>query len=310
MFNSILEDIKREFSYGNMVTRLIIVNVAVFIIFRLVWVFIKISHQWDPSGDALFNDFIHLFEISSDWWYNLTHPWVLFTHMFLHFGVFHILWNMLFLYWFGRIVGDLIGNQYILPIYLLGGLVGALFFFISAQVIPNESEIIFALGASGAVMAIVAAAGTINPDHIMHLFLIGEVKIKYIVMVLIFLDVIGIGDNLNTGGHFAHLGGAALGWLFVRRLRDGSDWAIPVNRFFDNMTEYFHSLFKPKKKGPRVAYKNPERPARKKRSKRGVDATDLSHQERLDQILDKIKKSGYRSLSEEEKEFLFNASKQ
>lgn len=314
MFDSIWEDIKREFSYGNMVTRLVIINIVIFVSVNLVRLFLFLGNGGEVP--AVYDDFLHFFCMSSDWFHVLTHPWGIFTSIFLHEGIWHVLWNMLFLYWFGRIVGDFIGNQRILPLYLLGGLIGGIFYFLSAQFLPMGP---YALGASGAVMAIVVAAGTIAPDYIMRLLFLGDVKLKYIVAVLVFLDLIGIANSTNTGGHFAHLGGAAFGAFFVTQLRKGNDWALPVNNLMDKIKNFFKGDSSPKaskRRKPRMAYKNPE--ARKRtfsRSRRANNVSDnktaegLSHQERVDSILDKIKQSGYESLTAEEKEFLFNASK-
>ena len=141
----------------------------------------------------------------------------------------------------------------------------------------------------------------------MNLILIGEVKLKYVVAVLVFLDLIGIANLGNTGGHFAHLGGAAFGWLYVVQLRNGNDWAEPINKWLDIFANYFSSIFKRKSKGPRMVYKNTN-----KRQAKGSSVSDKEkpsqYQDRLDAILEKIKLHGYESLSEEEKEFLFNAS--
>ena len=163
------------------------------------------------------------------------------------------------------------------------------------------------------------AAGAIAPDYIMRLLFIGDVKLKYIVGVLVFLDLILIPKGGNTGGHFAHLGGAAFGWFFVFQLRNGNDWSAPVNNVMDSISSFFRSLFSGNRGSrPKVVYRNPNRTATRSRSRssrqdnRGEAASDSNnkaHQERLDAILDKIKKSGYESLSKEEKEFLFNASK-
>lgn len=308
MLQSIWEDVKREFSYGNMVTRIIIINVVVFIAVNLVNVVLKIIGVWESPTS--FADFIKIFSLSSDWWFVLIRPWVIFTHMFLHVDFWHILWNMLYLYWFGRIVGDFIGNQRVLPIYLLGGLAGALLFFITANFIPYTSGTATALGASAAVMALVVAAGAIAPDYIVRLLFLGDVKLKYIVFVLVLLDLLALAGDINTGGHFAHLGGAAMGWIFVRQLRDGRDWALPINRILDNITSPFRRQPRPVKR-PHMAYKNPNRPrtASRRTATTTPTAEAQSHQDRLDSILDKIKQSGYESLSEEEKQFLFNASK-
>ncbi|MEN0003085.1 MAG: rhomboid family intramembrane serine protease [Bacteroidota bacterium] len=317
MFRSIWEDVKREFSYGNMVTRIIIINIIAFVAINLIWIFFRISHGWETP--ELYYSIRNFFMISSDWLHNLTHPWALITHMFLHESFWHILWNMLFLYWFGRIVGDFIGNHRILPLYLLGGLFASLIYFVSSAIIPYaQGEVHYALGASGAVMAIVVASGVISPDYIMRLFLLGDVKLKYIVATLVFLDLIGIASNSNTGGAFAHLGGAFFGWLFVRQLREGSDWSVPVNRFIERINNFFRGISEERqrpKKGPRVVYRNTGKTRPQRRARGNQAASDsgtpgaMSHQEQLDAILDKIKKSGYDSLSEEEKEFLFNASK-
>jgi len=318
MLQSIWEDVKREFSYGNMVTQLIIVNVAVFVLMGLTSVVLFLA-----GSQGSFDELQHLFSISNDFIYNLTHPWVILTHMFLHANFFHILFNMLILYWFGKILGDFLGNQRILPLYLLGGLAGALAYFTFAQFSsPPNVEIGYALGASAAVSAIVVAAGVTAPNYYMNLLLVGPVKLKYIVAVIVLIDVFSVAQ-VNAQGSVAHLGGAAFGWLFVTLLRQGNDLSVPTNAFIDSVTNFFKSLFaerekKPPraKKKPHVAYKNTARKATQKRATNNKAKSadkkkgDLSHQDKVDAILDKIKKSGYESLSTEEKEFLFKASKQ
>ncbi len=317
MFQSIWEDAKREFNYGNMVTQLVIVNVAVFLLVNIISIGFFLAGQ--PGKFSAVIDFLSL---SSKLTFNLTHPWVIFTHMFLHGGFWHILWNMLMLYWFGRIVGDFLGNQRVLPLYLLGGLAGALAYFLSAQLstglLPIGSS---ALGASAAVMAIVVASGVTAPNYTMNLILLGPVKLKYIVAVLILIDLFSIAQIApNAGGSIAHLGGALFGWFFVYMLREGNDMANPVNQLINTITRFFKQLFggqpkRPPRKKPHVAYKNKDaaqKATRKTRSRRGNAKSDyerLSQQERVDAILDKIKQSGYDSLSQEEKEILFKASK-
>ena len=306
MFQSIWEDVKREFSYGNMVTRLIIVNAAVFVVVNVVRLILYLTSG--GTGDGGFINFIKFFSLSSDWVFNFTHPWVLITAMFVHVGFLHFLFNMLFLYWFGRIVGDLLGNHRILPLYFLGGLAGSVMYILFAQFLYGIGD--YGYGASAAVMAIVVAAGMIAPEYIMHVLFIGAVRLKYIVAVLVFLDIVGVGSMNNTGGHIAHLGGALFGALFVARMQKGDDWSTGPNRFFD----WISGLFQKSPDGPKVVYRNPNKqPRTRTRSGRGSRRSDSahsqSHQERLDAILDKIKKSGYESLTEEEKEFLFNASK-
>ncbi|MBR9921989.1 MAG: rhomboid family intramembrane serine protease [Bacteroidetes bacterium] len=309
MFNSIWEDIKRQYNYGNMVTRLVIVNlIAILIIGVLMRVILTIS-AGGPNPES-FTNLVRFFSLSSDWLFNLTHPWVFITNMFLHIGFWHFLFNMLFLYWFGRIVGDLLGNQRILPLYLMGGFAGAIAYILTANYFYSGGG--YAYGASAAVMAIVVAAGVTAPDYRMHLILIGPVKLMYIVAVLILIDIVGVANLSNTGGRIAHLGGAAFGWFFVYQLRQGNDMSTWLNRVIDQISEFFRGLTSNRKQ-PKVVYRDPDaRKKRKSRTSRGSSASDSnqeSHQAKLDAILDKIKDNGYDSLTSEEKEFLFNASK-
>lgn len=313
MFSSIWDDIKRQFSQGNALTRIIIFNIAVFVVVNIVRLILFIVSGGEPAGS--YESFVHFFSISSNWIHNLTHPWVFITHMFLHEGVWHILWNMLMLYWFGRIVGDLLGDRRILPIYLLGGLAGGLTFFIVANIPTPWDFGGYALGASAAVMCTLLVAGMTAPDYIISLLFLGDVKLKYIVAVLVFLDLIGLSWNNNSGGSFGHLGGAAMGFAIAYQLQRGNDLTAPVNRIIQSITAFFGQLFSGEsRRGPKVAYKNPDlkrqRGSRSGRfGHRNTEAQDLSYQEKLDAILDKIKRSGYDSLSPSEKEFLFNASK-
>ncbi len=312
MLASIWEDVKREFGYGNMVTRIIIINVAVFVAINLLKLAFRIGNEW-VIPDLYFH-IRNFFCVGQDWFHNLTHPWVFITATFMHEGIWHIFWNMILLYWFGRIVGDFINNDRVLPIYVLGGLVGALTFFITANFIPfiPEGAIAhtkFALGASAGVMAMAVAAGTLSPDYSMRLILIGEVKLKYIVGVLLLLDLVGLGGNHNTGGHFAHLGGALFGYLFIRQLQNGVDWSEPFNNFIGKVKSFFGGgkgkiVKMPRKRKRTSVFSSAGRSKGNQASDTGV----MSFQEKLDSILEKIKEKGVASLTEEEKAFLKNAS--
>ena len=295
-----------------MVTRLIILNIAVFVIVKLAWVFLRIGSGWEDSG--LYRTIAEGLMFSSDWLHNLTHPWTIVSYMFFHEGFFHIFWNMLILYWFGRIVGDLIGNQRIWPLYFLGGLFGAITFFIAYNLLSiGEGGPYYMLGASAGVMSIVVASGVLSPDYVMRLLFLGDVKLKYIVGVILFMDLVGVASDINTGGHFAHLGGALMGWLFVLRLKEGTDWSKGVNRMTDGLGNLFGGLFGGGGSRKIRVEQDGDRGGgfgrRRRSSRRGQRATDKSQQERVDAILDKIRASGYDSLTDEEKEFLFNASK-
>ncbi len=313
MFQSIWDDVKREFQHGNMVTRLIITNCAVFIVVILAKLVLSVPGQ---NNEGLFETFLHFFSMSSQTAHFLWHPWIIFTSAFLHEGFGHIFWNMLSFYWFGRIVGDLLGNHRILPIYLWGALAGNLAYFLMANFTPYGAVIgYFAYGASAAVMAMVAVAAYIAPDYIFNVLLIGPVRLKYVALVTVIIDITAIADSRNTGGSFAHLGGLAFGLLFASQLQKGNDLGKPFTSFIES----FQNLFRPKPKhrndygrGERAYADGEKHQKQAKTSKKGGNtegggASDT--QARVDEILDKIKQNSYDSLTKEEKDFLFNASK-
>lgn len=306
MFDSIVDDLKAYFRTGNMVSKLIIINAIVFVVLILVKIGIMFT---GPGYPELIQKFTRYLAIHEDMIWNLKHPWVFVTHAFVHFGFFHILWNMLLLLWFGRIVGDLLGDHRILPIYTLGALAGIVFFWISAAYIFPGYQI--AYGASAAVMAIIVAAGFTSPDYIMHLILIGPVRIKYIVLVLLILDLLAISNMDNTGGHIAHIGGAIMGGLFVFLLRNDVDLGEPINRFYATIGGWFTPSERSvsREKSPlTVSFKAKEKKSRAGR--RTDDSWDVqSSSDRLDEILEKIKEKGINSLTSEERKFLEEQSK-
>jgi membrane associated rhomboid family serine protease len=299
MFRSLIDDIQQQFRVGNMVTRLVFLNLAAFLtlgIFRLV--------LWLGNAGVVPGFYYQIrkyLTLSSDPWFDLTHPWVFITAIFLHEGLWHLIWNMVFLYWFGRIVGDLIGNHRVWPIYFMGGLVGGLCFILGASFLPyGQGGEVYALGASGSVMALVLAAGMIAPDYRLHLLIIGEVSLKYIVAVLVIIDMISLSNNINTGGHLAHLGGAFFGYLFVVLLRQGYDLSLGLNQLMEKLER----LFQKRRPQPKIVYRKPvgtENPSKKPAKASGAAELDL--------ILDKIKHKGLDSLTEEERKFLENQSK-
>ena len=330
MLQSIWDDIRREFDYGNMINRIIIVNVAVYLVINLAWVFLRVFNGWETPN--LYLDIRNFLAISSSGWHMLTHPWSIITHMFLHEDFWHILWNMLFLFWFGRIFGDMLGDRRVLPLYILGGLAGALFFFIGAALpnFPGGGGVAF--GASAAVLCIVVSAAVFAPDYSVRLLFLGNVKLKYIAAFIVIMNVIGLGGDMNTGGAFGHLGGIIMGFLFAWYLRRGTDLTAPVQSAIGGIEKLYENILRPSKdhrsRGPRAAFRggrSVKEPATKERPSfmrraggtsrstsssgdTGTGESDLSHQEQLDAILDKIKDKGYNSLTKDEKEFLFRAS--
>jgi membrane associated rhomboid family serine protease len=328
MLQSIWDDIRREFDYGNMINKIIIVNVAVFLVINLAWVFLRIFNGWNTP--SLYQDIVEFFMSSSSWWHNLTHPWALITHMFMHEGFWHLLWNMLYLFWFGRIFGDLLGDRRVLPLYILGGLAGFVAYFLAYNLIDLGDATNYALGASGSVFCILVAAGLFAPEYGIRLLFLGTIRLKYIVFFAVIAQIIGLGSLANIGGTFDHLGGIVMGFLFAFYLKRGTDLTDPVAKAIEWVQLKYRSLLEPSKEhqpGPRAAYRSGKsvketaskssRPSFMRKAggkKSGSSKQDdggqpeISHQEQLDAILDKIKDRGYNSLSKEEKDFLFRAS--
>jgi membrane associated rhomboid family serine protease len=322
MFSSIWEDLKREFQYGNAVSRLMIVNFTAFVLFYLAFGIVFLI-KGAPAEDGTMRQVQYLFSLPAKPWTLLTQPWSIITHMFLHVSVWHIAWNMLALYWFGRIVGDLINDRRVIPLYIMGGLAGGLAYFVSANLMgyTNNADA-YAFGASAAVMAVAACAGKIAPDYLTHLMLIGTVKLKWVVFTLIFINIMSMALGDNVGGVFGHLGGALYGFVFAAQLQAGRDWSVGFNRLFSRLGGSFKRMRTERPEQPQNQQRRSHEQARARQtasmggrsgnSKRGhatADYQSMSHQEQLDAILDKIKLTGYESLSNEEKEFLFNASK-
>jgi len=307
MFESIWEDIKNQFRSGNMVTRIILVNLAFFVGVLLLKLSLNLTDGFSGETYAKVAPFL---ELSPSFFTSLTRPWVLFTHMFMHYGVLHFVFNMLWLYWFGRIMGDLIGDRKVLPVYLLSGLASAFLFMFIASLGTSFDISGRAIGASGAVFGITIAAAATAPDYFIRLIFLGDVRLKYIALAAIILQLVALEANSNSGGTFGHIGGLLMGYFFIIQLRKGNDLSIPVNRFLDKIKNFFT---KDERRKPTVAYRNPKLKKQQRQAKQNVkgnNVSDLSHEQTLDAILEKIKSKGMESLSEEEKEFLLNASKE
>lgn len=306
LFNSIWDDLKYSLRTGNMITKLVVINFAVFVITKLAYLILGGFTLGHPDG--LYENGLNYFCIPASLSTLVWQPWSLITHMFLHDAFWHLFGNLVGLYIFGSIVSDLIGDRRVLPLYLLGGLAGGIFYILSAQVGILSLDR-FALGASGAVMAMGGAALILAPDYRVHLLLLGAVKVKYIVLVMVLLDLATISGNYNSGGSIAHIAGFVLGILFVYQLRDGRDWSESVNRLMQKIGRLF--TFKP---APTKKTTRKNKPGAMKATYVGAkgnnksDSEDHSFQEQLDIILDKIKDTGYESLSQEEKNFLYEAS--
>jgi membrane associated rhomboid family serine protease len=229
--------------------------------------------------------------------------WTLLTYMFVHVGFMHILFNMLWLYWFGKIFLSYFNDRTLGSLYVIGGLAGALLYILAFNTIPYyiyESGHGIMIGASASVMAIVMAAAFYRPDVTLNLFLFGRIKIIYIAIAVFVIDFFSLSNGNNPGGHVAHIGGAIAGYLFANQYKKGKDFTLPISRFLDKIA----NLFKKRKyKGAhKVVYRKPE-------SDYDYNYRKAQESKKIDAILDKLKQSGYDSLSSEEKRQLFDAGK-
>ncbi|MGI8892378.1 MAG: rhomboid family intramembrane serine protease [Bacteroidia bacterium] len=287
--NNFSNEIKSLFG-SSVLNALILVNVGVFIFIHLFSTLMFFTTSY--SLDQLIRDYLALPASPSTL---IKKPWTLITYMFTHEGFFHILFNMLILYWMGRIFIEYLGDKKILGIYILGGLAGALFYLLAYNIIPvfslHSTEAVV-IGASAGVMAVLLATTTLVPEYRMNLLLLGPVPLKYIAAVLIILDLINIKSG-NAGGHIAHLGGALFGFLYIKQLRSGRDLVKPFSQILEKNTT---------KSKMKVVHK-------KKSTDEDYVTSKIQQQKILDRILDKISESGYESLTEREKEILFRMSK-
>lgn len=293
----IVDDIKYEFTTKSNYVKLIYINLAVFIIIRL---FLLIG---DFMLQGTFGStFLSKLMLYSDLGKLLTQPWSILTYMFVHVSFWHIVFNLLVLYWFGRIFEDLVSSARLIPVFIIGGLVGGFVFLLTSNLFPVFNTVLgnsSLIGASAGIAAIILATATLAPNYTIHMILIGPVQIKWIAIVLIGMDVLFLSEG-NTGGRLAHLGGAFAGYLYVVQLRKGNDFSDYMIYFWNKIT----SLFKKKEKKLKVVKKGTPSSVKTKK------VVDQDHQDKLDAILDKISRSGYESLTTEEKAFLFDISKQ
>ena len=282
---------------NNELIQIILINIGVFVVLTILEVFLTLGGSGDTYGLI-----VHQLVLPSSIQDFFFKPWTLLTYFFTHERIFHILFNMWFLYWFGKLIVEYLGSSKLFSLYFLGGITGGFFYILIYNILPIFQDRVMnstMLGASAGVFAVVVGAATLIPNHTFFLLLLGPVRIKYIAIFFVFLsfaDTIGT----NAGGEIAHLGGAFIGYLFVRQIQKGNDLGIWIITARDFIKSFFVS--KPKIK---VSYKRPG--VSDRRSGRAKTASVAQYE--IDAILDKISDSGYDSLTKEEKEKLFNASK-
>ncbi len=286
---SIYSELKDSFRFGSNLTKLIYINLAIFLIYNLIRAFLFMG------GTPIGSSYAYLLSVPADFTSLLVRPWTLLTYMFFHEGFLHILFNLLWLYWFGQLFLMFMTQRQLVGVYILGGLAGAVLFVLAYNFLPafaSETSMAIALGASASVLAIVIAVCTLRPNHTIYLLFLGAVKLKYLALVSILIDIISIPVS-NAGGHIAHLGGALFGFIYVKALLKGWDLTTPFRLF-----EGLGKISLRKKSKLKVDYRstNPDY---------DYNFRKVQKHQNIDEILDKISKSGYDSLTKEEKDTLF-----
>jgi membrane associated rhomboid family serine protease len=299
------DDLKNQYKAASLLMRLIYINIAVFVVLRLVGI---VSFLTTGTNDVL----LQWVELPSNLWLLIRRPWTIITYMFSHYGVFHILFNMLWLYWLGRIFLEFFTPRQLGGLYVLGGLAGAALFVVLYNVLPVfASRHAFLIGASASVMAIVIAVAVYRPDYQIGLLFIGGISLKWVAIVTVFLDLLGI-EGANMGGHIAHIGGMLMGLWFGLEIKRGHDITTWINRCIDAVVSLFQKRPSKKEKAwqpIRGEASGSQKSETRSQQGSGGKAKSVDDEARLDEILGKLKRSGYGALSDEEKEFLFNASR-
>lgn len=289
---SLVNDFRHTFRQATMLKKLIIVNIAVFVLVQFAIIVLKLCAI--PGGEWLPD-----LELPSNLSVLVVRPWTIITYMFLHTDILHILFNLLCLFGFGQLFLICFSQKQLLGVYLFGGIAGAVAYLAAFNIFPYfavAKDATLLLGASASIMAIIVAVATYSPNYNVSLFLLGRVKLKYIAIVTVLISLLSITGE-NSGGELAHVGGALLGFWFAQRMKVGKD----ITKQFNWLADRFISLFERK---PRV-FKVSGRPKTDGEYRR--EARD--NEEELNRILEKVKRSGYGSLSSDEKKTLFDRSK-
>ena len=280
---NIFQDLKNQYANNGIVQKLIFWNIGIFILTIFFFYNFKSGTFSFPSWLALYSTFSDV----------VTKPWTLLSYMFLHSGFLHLLFNMLMLHFVSRFFLTFFTEKQYLAVYLLGGIFGGLLFVIIYHFFGLRIPVV---GASGAVMTLLVASTTFSPYYILQIPLVGRIKLWHVTALILFIDILQIMLS-NTGGHIVHLSGAFFGFLYVCLLKRGIDLSKPFSNFS------FKKRIKKKKKPFSKVHVNKATSNLSKTAKTDVE------QKKVDDILDKISKSGYDSLSKEEKEFLFKLGK-
>ena len=316
---SIKDDLKARWASGGMAVRLVMFNILVFLILATLKLLVNLGLPIPvlPGAFGL--------ATTADLGRLAFRPWSLVTHMFAHLEVWHLVMNMLILWWMGGMFRSYFGDRRTLSTYLMGGFSGVLLYVVATNLVPAFPQGGFALGASSAVMALMVATATYMPDTVIRLFLIGPVKLKWVALAYVVLDYVALSNGSNVGGHLGHIGGAIYGYAYMRGMQKNVDLGAGLEKVLDrlatalasigqsspnrgsNKAERRDSFFKRKGKGLQTVHRSVDVTGRTKRAPTDgeFNAQKQSRQQRIDRILDKISKVGYDQLTKEEKDFLF-----
>ncbi|HAH34237.1 MAG TPA: rhomboid family intramembrane serine protease [Flavobacteriaceae bacterium] len=283
------QDLVYKFKTLNIANKLIVINIGVFLLFFIA------SFLFNTSSDVLMQWFVlpeGPIEV-------LKQPWSILTYSFLHGGFMHILFNMIWLNFFSKFVLNLFSEKRFLTIYLLGALYGGLLFVTAYNVFPVfVSKAGYLLGASASVSALMVFAATYSPNISFRFFMV-TIKLWQLAVGLFLLDLFRLGSGTNPGGMLSHIGGGVFGYLYAVQLAKGND----IGLWFEKIVAGVANLFKTRKSTPfRKVHKTPKNTTNKK-----ATVVKDDRQIKIDGILDKIGKSGYDSLTKQEKDFLFKA---
>jgi membrane associated rhomboid family serine protease len=290
--DSILNNFKREFKQGTILNKIIYINVGVFLVFSILGVF---SFMLQLNISPLLNKFY----LPANLRILIKQPWSFISYMFLHSGFLHLLFNMVWLHFGGRLFLKHLNPKQLLSTYILGGFFGGILFIITYNYMPAFQQLsdgASAVGASASVLAIVIAIATYTPNYDVQFPFIGFLKLKHIAIFIVILDILSIPKG-NAGGHIAHLGGALFGYLYIKQLQKRNDLSINFSNFLERLINIFKTKNKLKKVHKRA------------KSDYEFNSEKARKQKEINKILEKISNSGYESLSKEEKAILFSASK-
>lgn len=291
------DELKRRFNEGSMLMRLIYVNVGVFLVVRLVGIVMFFA------GSDI-NIVLHWLEVPSAWTEVLHRPWTVITYSFLHIDFLHILFNMLWLYWLGRIFMEYFNVKQLMALYIYAAIGGAVAYVLASSVRGMEPL----LGASASVYAIVVAVATYSPNYRIGLLFLGSVALKWVVLAMVLIDLLQM-DALSSGGHIAHLGGAFVGFLYAMMMRRGHDITAPLNRCIDKIVSLASRRKSPGVGGPVGGRAYRGHSAQSEAHNTSQSATGKATESDLDRVLEKIKRSGYTALTDEERDLLFSFSR-